>query len=276
MTQALDPVSAEVIPYPSAPTTLFQNPEPAAIVRQAAGIANELKKVIRDQELFTTIKGRDHVRVEGWCLLGTMLGVFPVPVSSEPLPDGSGWRAVVEARTMSGAVVGSAIAICTRNEANWRGRDEYALCSMAQTRATGKAMRLPLGFVMTLAGYDATPAEEMDGAQAVVQMAERTRQAASRPPQRQQSASQKAAPEPVEGQAELVSPDELPFDTEPPKDAPADVATLRRLLAAGEAVQMDTAAITEFVKAQYSVDSPRKLTQQQAEAIIARWEASAD
>jgi hypothetical protein len=32
---------------------------------------------------------------------------------------------------------------------------------MAQTRATSKALRQPLGFVMTLAGYSATPAEEM-------------------------------------------------------------------------------------------------------------------
>ena len=32
---------------------------------------------------------------------------------------------------------------------------------MAQTRATSKALRLPLGFVMTLAGLEATPAEEM-------------------------------------------------------------------------------------------------------------------
>ena len=32
---------------------------------------------------------------------------------------------------------------------------------MAQTRAVSKALRLPLGFVMSIAGYEATPAEEM-------------------------------------------------------------------------------------------------------------------
>jgi hypothetical protein len=32
---------------------------------------------------------------------------------------------------------------------------------MAQTRATSKALRQPLGFVVTLAGFNATPAEEM-------------------------------------------------------------------------------------------------------------------
>jgi hypothetical protein len=32
---------------------------------------------------------------------------------------------------------------------------------MSQTRATSKVLRQPLGFVMHLAGFDATPAEEM-------------------------------------------------------------------------------------------------------------------
>ena len=52
---------------------------------------------------------------------------------------------------------------------------------------------------------------------------------------------------------------------------------MRRLLVAGEAVQMDKAAITEFVKARHpAVSSPKHLTQEQAVAIIALWEASAE
>lgn len=39
---------------------------------------------------------------------------------------------------------------------------EYAINSTAQTRAIGKALRNLLGFVMSSAGYQATPAEEMD------------------------------------------------------------------------------------------------------------------
>jgi hypothetical protein len=67
----------------------------------------------------------------------------------------------VVAKTLSGQVVGAAEAMCTHSENTWRNRDEYALRSMAQTRAVSKALRLPLGFVMQLAGYEATPAEEM-------------------------------------------------------------------------------------------------------------------
>ena len=44
-----------------------------------------------------------------------------------------------------------------------RSFDEYAICSMAQTRAVGKAYRLLIGWLMKSAGYEATPLEEMDG-----------------------------------------------------------------------------------------------------------------
>jgi hypothetical protein len=72
-----------------------------------------------------------------------------------------GWEARVEARTLAGQVVGAAEAECLRTEKTWSSRDDYALRSMAQTRAVSKALRGPLGFVVTLAGYEATPAEEM-------------------------------------------------------------------------------------------------------------------
>jgi hypothetical protein len=123
--------------------------------------------VVRKQNLASNIQGREYVQVEGWTLLGSLLGVFPVCEWTRPI-DGGGWEARVEARTRDGAVVGAAEAQCSRAEKEWgpnptkgRMRDDYALRSMAQTRATSKALRQPLGFVMKLAGFEATPAEEM-------------------------------------------------------------------------------------------------------------------
>ena len=60
---------------------------------------------------------------------------------------------------------------CTRSESNWATRDDYQLSSMAQTRAQSKALRQPLGFVVSLAGYATTPAEEVDGGAGVDQPA---------------------------------------------------------------------------------------------------------
>jgi hypothetical protein len=52
--------------------------------------------------------------------------------------------------------------MCLRSEALWKGRDEYAIRSMAQTRATSKALRQPLGFVIQLAGFAPEPVEEVE------------------------------------------------------------------------------------------------------------------
>jgi hypothetical protein len=148
-----------VEPASRAPMTLFGTDDPAAVVDRASAVATALAKVIKERKLSTKIGGKDHVQVEGWTLLGSMLGVFAEVEWSRPLENG--WEARAVARTLAGNVVGAAEAMCTANEGRWRSADPYAVRSMAQTRAVSKALRLPLGFLMHLAGYSATPAEEV-------------------------------------------------------------------------------------------------------------------
>lgn len=131
---------------------------PREMLDQAIQYANTLADVIRAKHLYKTIGNKNHVLVEGWTFLGSLLGAFPVVKWTRKLEDG--WEARVEV-WKAGQIIGAAEASCTREEANWKSRDDYALRSMAQTRATGKALRLPLGFIVVLAGYNATPAEEM-------------------------------------------------------------------------------------------------------------------
>jgi hypothetical protein len=145
--------------------TLFGTSDPAGALAQMTQVAKTLEKVVRDQRLIVSIGSSEHVRVEGWTFLGSLLGVFPVVVWTRPVLDESGatigWEARCEARTRAGEIVGAAEAECLRSERTWGKRDDYALRSMAQTRAVSKALRLPLGFVMQLAGFNPTPAEEM-------------------------------------------------------------------------------------------------------------------
>ncbi len=149
-----------LLPEQTAPAaTLFRTDDPAEVVRRATHVAQTLRRVVVKAGLVQSISGRDFPRVEAWTLCGTMLGVFPVCVWTRRLEDG--WEARVEARTLAGQLVGASEAECLRSERSWRDRDDYALRSMAQTRATSKALRQPLGFVMSLAGLEATPAEEM-------------------------------------------------------------------------------------------------------------------
>jgi len=143
------------------PVGLFGAVGPVEVIEKATQVATALKAVIKTQGLISNIQGREYPRCEAWTLLGTMLGVFPVLVWTREIP--GGWEARVEARTRDGAIVGAAEAECLKIEKNWQDRDAYAVRSMAQTRATAKALRMPLGFVMTLAGYEPTPAEEMPG-----------------------------------------------------------------------------------------------------------------
>lgn len=62
----------------------------------------------------------------------------------------------------SGARLGRAIALCSNLEEGKLFNQEYSIASMAQTRATGKAYRLPFSWVMTLAGYQPTPFEDRE------------------------------------------------------------------------------------------------------------------
>src|SRR6266540_3447846 len=155
----------------NAAITLFGGATPHAIVARATAIADVIAPLVRERNLVKRIGQSEHVYLEGWTLAGTMLGVFPITVSSGPIFDLDGqeigYQATVEARTMSGALVGRADAECTRDESEkWDKAPSFQRRSMAITRASSKALRMPLGFVMKLAGYDATPAEEIDAAAA--------------------------------------------------------------------------------------------------------------
>jgi len=157
---------SELATLPVRPVTPLDTQMPDEMVATATVYAKTLAGVIEKQKLYTVISGKRHVRVEGWQLLATMLGLRPNVVWSRPLENG--WEARVEVYDHEGAIRGSGEAMCTRDEKEWgpnptRGKpkDDYAIRSMAQTRAISKAVKGPAGFVVTLAGYETTPAEEM-------------------------------------------------------------------------------------------------------------------
>lgn len=150
-----------VIPVTPSPVALgtLQAATPGALIAGASEIAGELATVIERQKLLDVIQGRKHVKVEGWTTLGIMLGVVAREVQTTE-QDGI-YTATVELIRMSdGACLSRASAECG-DEKPWRDRPRYSRRSMAQTRATGKACRLAFSWIMALAGYEPTPAEEM-------------------------------------------------------------------------------------------------------------------
>lgn len=132
---------------------------------QILDFATSLKKMIVQNNLYTNIKGKNYVNVEGWQIAGAFTGTFPVVEKVEQLPTSAGgfkYRAEVSIRDKEGAMVGYGVAICSNQESGKKNFDEYAVASMAQTRAVGKAYRMKLGWLLKVAGYETTPAEEMD------------------------------------------------------------------------------------------------------------------
>lgn len=151
------PPGAELEAVPN----LFAATDPVDVIPHAERIAGALKETLRARGMVLKIGRNEHVLIDGWQTLGAMLGVSAQVAWSKPCDGGNGWEARAEARRLDGTVVGSAEAMCTRDERNWKNADEYAIRSMAQTRAMSKALRGPLGFVVALGGLDTTPAEEV-------------------------------------------------------------------------------------------------------------------
>ena len=67
------------------------------------------------------------------------------------------YKATVSIR-QGDVVLSRAFAIAERND---RQKDRPSVYSMAQTRALGKAYRMALSWIIKMAGYEPTPAEEM-------------------------------------------------------------------------------------------------------------------
>jgi hypothetical protein len=130
----------------------------------ALRLATELQKFVAANKLTSNIQGKEFPNVEAWQFAGGLLGLSSM---LESIDDRSTeveikWHATVQViHLATGNIVGRGFATCSNKESTKKFFADYAICSMAQTRAVGKAYRLALGWLMKAAGYEATPAEEM-------------------------------------------------------------------------------------------------------------------
>jgi hypothetical protein len=164
-------------------------------IARAKSIAHELQGIIKEADLSVPMGGdREHLRVEAWCACGALVGVTPRTAwcrVAEDVPGTPGYTARVEVvRLSDGAVIGAAEADCYADEVTRKRSGGYyfrwivnsadyeevpmalpssyalnrhALKSMAQTRATSKALAQVLRWIAVLGGFSGTPAEEMTG-----------------------------------------------------------------------------------------------------------------
>jgi hypothetical protein len=128
-------------------------------------LATDLAKFIKENKLTTNVQGKEFVNVEGWQYAGSRLGIVPIVdhVINVSTDTEIKYQAKVTLFDMrSGHTVGAGFAICSNKEQGKKFYQEFAIMSMAQTRAIGKAYRNILAWIIRAAGYEPTPAEEME------------------------------------------------------------------------------------------------------------------
>jgi hypothetical protein len=169
------------------------------VIAHATEIANSLDRLVKAQGFAVAMGGRKpHLEIGAWQALGALTGALggealhaeTIPGSVKPVGEkttyhvhekkysgpkgnrvlekeidydveGQDWEATVEVKTAGGVVIGRAAGMCSRAEPSWMPKPDPALRSMAETRAASRAFRAALGWIVAIAGYNPTPAEEM-------------------------------------------------------------------------------------------------------------------
>lgn len=157
--------------------------DPDEQVKWGHKAARALVAVISTKKKPVMMNGEQYLEFEDWQVLARFYNyTVGTEWTKEINRDGKlfGFESKAVVRNAAGVVVSSAEASCLRDEPKWNTRTKYGwqsgarvkvgeemvpefqLKSMAQTRACAKALRNVLAWVVTLAGYRPTPAEEID------------------------------------------------------------------------------------------------------------------
>ena len=126
----------------------------------AQKVSKKFTEVIKELGLVEKISGRDYVTVSGWSVLGNFMGmrIENIQVTAIEVKRGFGYHAKLDLVNKDGYKVSEGDAIAT---SLGRQKEHHTVYSMAITRAMGKAYRSGLAWLVEMAGYNATPAEEM-------------------------------------------------------------------------------------------------------------------
>ena len=159
---------AVVVPSVQAKPSLILEGDPEQQIAFAQKAATALMKVVKP----VSIQGKPYLQFGGWQTLARFFGATVGIEWTQKLVDDKGKLVGYEARAVvyqQGATISSAEASCMMTEKRWGTAAEYAIKSMAQTRASAKALRNAFGWVAELAvdpktgsKLQSTPAEEMD------------------------------------------------------------------------------------------------------------------
>jgi len=151
-----------ILPPPAA-LTVARPPE--QVVAEAKMAADELIKIVKAKPKPFMLHGDIYLQFEDWQTVGKFYGATVKVTETKYIEYGTvkGFEAKAVVLNSAGLEISGAEAMCLDDEKNWKTKPLFQLKSMAQTRASSKALRNVFAWVVVLAGYKPTPAEEMDG-----------------------------------------------------------------------------------------------------------------
>lgn len=135
--------------------------DPTALHRRSVEIANAVREGVLGQTI--EIQGKKYIQSPGWAMMANAFGF--VVSGGEVKKEGEGFVAKAYLKRVdNGVVVAEAEGFCDRTEPRWKSAPEYAVRSMAQTRAASKVCKMALASCVPLMGVknlSVTPAEEV-------------------------------------------------------------------------------------------------------------------
>lgn len=159
--------------------------DPKAVLAEAKRAAEALTAVMKaiPEDKKVMMGGEQYLEVEHWGLIAAFYRCTPKILSTEPIEygDARGFLAHAALLDAAGREISAADAMCLNDEPKWATRPKYdwvdgkktlvgevpvpanQLRSMAQTRAVAKVCRNVFSWVVVLAGYAPTPADEITG-----------------------------------------------------------------------------------------------------------------
>jgi hypothetical protein len=156
------------------PPALSVQGRPDQVLAEAASAAKALKGVIDGKPHPVRLGGKTYLEFEDWQTVARFYGLTAKVLHTQAVTiqeaDASGTLKVyargyeadaVAIVVSTGQEISRAESMCLTDEPKWAGKPLFQLRSMAQTRACAKVLRNVLAWVVVLAGYGATPAEEL-------------------------------------------------------------------------------------------------------------------
>lgn len=151
--------------------SLIDGPDPATAVAYARQVSGVIASVLEEGSGFVTIQNKRHITIEGWQTLAAMTGHTVEVEWSRIVPglaDPKGieaWEARAVVRDQTGRVVAAGESMADPNEpgagSKWARGGNFSVRSMAQTRAMSRALSSRMRYIVQLAGFSGTPAEEI-------------------------------------------------------------------------------------------------------------------